>query len=162
LETGKEKVYKNEKHGNVTLLNGKDKSNVYILIDDFPTDDEKLNAYMLSHKEELISRKIRKFNERNWYEWGALRNFANIQKNMGKPCIYIYNMSRNKEIAFVDKVQYFGGNLLMLIPNKSIDLKKIIEYMNTDSFKNNYMYSGRFKIGHRQISNCLLDFTKFI
>ena len=41
----------------------------------------------------------------------------------------------------------------MLVPKKNIDLNKIKKYLNSNEFKNNYMYSGRFKIGHKQLSN---------
>ena len=157
IVNGKEAVYKNQEFGNVKVLNDKDKEEKYILINKFPTDNLKLNEYMLNNKETLISRKIKKFNENNWFEWGALRNYKTIQTNLGKECIYVYNLSRNKNIAFIDKVKLFGGKLIIMIPKKKINLKKIITYMNSDEFKNNYMYSGRFKIGHKQLSEALFS-----
>ena len=45
----------------------------------------------------------------------------------------------------------------MLLPKKDIDLNKVVDYLNSNEFKNNFMYSGRFKIGHRQISNSILN-----
>jgi hypothetical protein len=41
----------------------------------------------------------------------------------------------------------------MLKPKKICNLNNIVSYLNSDLFKNNFMFSGRFKIGHRQISN---------
>ena len=41
----------------------------------------------------------------------------------------------------------------MLKPKKTCNLHNIVSYMNSDTFKNNFMFSGRFKIGHRQICN---------
>jgi len=161
MVTGKEGVFKNERYGNIEMLNGKNKKNKYILLNEFPSKDEELNKYMRENKDTLIKRKIRKFDENNWYEWGALRNYNKIRENMGKECLYVYNLSRSKEICFIDKVQYFGGSLIMMIPKKSIDLKKICEYMNSDKFKKNYMYSGRFKIGHKQLCNCLFNLPEF-
>ncbi len=161
MVTGKEGVFKNERYGNIDMLNGKNKKNKYILLNEFPSKDEELNKYMRENKDTLIKRKIRKFDENNWYEWGALRNYNKIRENMGKECLYVYNLSRSKEICFIDKVQYFGGSLIMMIPKKSIDLKKICEYMNSDKFKENYMYSGRFKIGHKQLCNCLFNLPEF-
>ena len=159
--TGKEDVYKNDKLGNIEILNGKNKKDKYILIQEFPTDNIELNNYMINNKNELITRRIRKFTEKNWYEWGALRNFKTIQSNLGKDCIYIGTMTRSSEIAFVDKVQYFGGGHLIMIPKQNIDLKKMVNYINSDTFKNNYMYSGRFKIGHKQLNNSLLNFSNY-
>ena len=157
MVTGKESVFKNEEYGNITILSNKNTTNNYILLDKFPTDNDKLNKYMLAHKSELISRKIKKFTDKNWYEWGALRNYKTIKQHLGKECIYVNNMSRSKEICFKDKVQFFSGNLIIMIPTKKINLDKVVEFINSDQFKQNYMYSGRFKIGHKQLCNGLFD-----
>ena len=77
----------------------------------------------------------------------------NIENNIGKKCIYVSNLTRNKEVAFEGKVEYFGGALLMMIPKKEVDLKKIVKYLNSDTFKENYTFSKRFKIGHKQLCN---------
>ena len=158
MVTGRETVYKNEEFGNITLLNKKDQRDKYIFLDKFPSNNELLNVYMLTNKNTLINRKIKKFTEDDWFKWGAPRNQKNIENNMGKECIYVSNLTRSKEVAFVGKVEYFGGSLLMMIPKKKIDLKKIVEYLNSEKFKSNYMFSGRFKIGHKQLSNVLYNF----
>lgn len=153
LVTGKESVYKNKEHGNIEVLNGENKLDKYIFIEKFPSDNQKINTYLLSYKDELMSRKIKKFNEKNWFEWGAPRNIKTIKENIGKECIYIYNLTRHKNIAFKGKVKYFGGGLIILIPKKKMDIDNVISYLNSDDFKTNFIFSGRFKIGHRQISN---------
>tara|TARA_B100001758_G_scaffold244246_1_gene255309 strand:+ start:238 stop:1377 length:1140 start_codon:yes stop_codon:yes gene_type:complete len=155
MVTGKESVYKNDTFGNITLLNKKNVRDKYIFIHEFPTSNEELNKYMLDNKDILINRKIKKYTEQNWWLWGAPRNMKKIEKNIGKKCIYVSNLTRNKEIAFEGKVEYFGGALLMLLPKQEVDLKKIVEYLNSNTFKENYIFSGRFKIGHRQLSNSL-------
>jgi adenine-specific DNA-methyltransferase len=157
LVTGKESVYKNKEHGNIELLNGENKLDKYIFIEKFPCNNEKINKYLLNYKDELINRKIKKFNEKNWFEWGAPRNIKTIKENIGKECIYIYNLTRREKIAFKGNVKFFGGGLIILIPKKNIDLDKIISYLNSDDFKKNFMFSGRFKIGHRQISNSYIQ-----
>jgi adenine-specific DNA-methyltransferase len=146
-------VYKNEELGNIEVLNGENKVDKYINIDVFPSDNEDINNHLLENKKVLIERGIRKFNEKNWFEWGALRNIITIQSNVGKDCIYIYNLTRKQQVAFVGKVGYFGGGLIMLKPKKECDLKNIVSYINREEFKDNFVFSGRFKIGHRQISN---------
>lgn len=69
----------------------------------------------------------------------------------GKDCIYVYNLTRKKMVSFVGKVQYFGGGLIMLVPKGGCDLHKIVDYINSQPFKDNFTFSGRFKIGHRQL-----------
>ena len=155
MVTGKESVYKNDTFGNITLLNKKNVRDKYIFIHEFPTSNEELNKYMLENKDILINRKIKKYTEKNWWLWGAPRNQKNIENNIGKKCIYVSNLTRNKEVAFEGKVEYFGGSLLMMIPKKEFDLKKMVKYLNSDTFKENYTFSKRFKIGHRQLCNVL-------
>jgi len=152
IVSGKEEVYKN-KIGNIEVLNGEDKIDKYIYINEFPCEDENINKYLLSHKQILIERKIKKFNEKNWFEWGAPRNINTIINNLGKECIYIYNLTRKSKVSFIGNINYFGGGLIMLKPKKICNLNNIVSYLNSDLFKNNFMFSGRFKIGHRQISN---------
>jgi adenine-specific DNA-methyltransferase len=153
LVSGKEDVYKNEELGNIELLNGHNKVEKYIYIENYPCEDAKINEYLLQHKNELITRGIRKFTEKNWFEWGAPRNIGAINSNKTKDCIYIYNLTRKSDVSFLGKVSYFGGGLIMLKPKKMCDLNKIVAYINSNTFKANFMFSGRFKIGHRQICN---------
>jgi adenine-specific DNA-methyltransferase len=119
IVNGKEEVYKNAELGNITVLNGENKLEKYIYIEKYPCDDDSINTYLLKHKKELITRQIKKFNENNWFEWGAPRNITTIRENIGKECIYIYNLTRKEKVAFIDKVTYFGGGLIMLKPKDS-------------------------------------------
>lgn len=153
IVSGKEEVYKNQMLGNIEVLNGENKIEKYIYIENFPCSDERINKYLLENKKVLMERGMRKFNENNWFEWGAPRNISTINKNLGKDCIYIYNLTRKENISFLSKVSYFGGGLIMLIPKKKCNLNNIVEYINSNKFKDNFIFSGRFKIGHRQICN---------
>ena len=160
IVSGKEEVFKNNKLGNIEVLNGLDKLEKYIFIDKFPCENEEINNHMLKHKKELIGRKIRKFNDNNWFEWGALRNISVVNKHTGSDCIYISNLTRKDNVAFLGKISYFGGSLLMLKPKIKYDLdfmNRTVLYLNSDNFKSNFLYSGRFKIGHRQLSNSYLE-----
>lgn len=157
IVSGKDEVYKNNEFGNINVLNGINKIDKYIYYEKLPDNNIKLNEYMLSHKKILLERRIKSFNESNWFEWGAPRNIKIIEKNIGLECIYVYNLTRKDNIAFIGKINYFGGNLIMLKPKKKCDLSKIENYLNSDIFKNNFIFSGRFKIGHRQLSNSYID-----
>jgi adenine-specific DNA-methyltransferase len=156
LVSGKEDVYKNNELGNIEVLNGENKVDKYIYIEKYPCENEKINTLLLHHKKKLIERGIRKFNENNWFEWGAPRNITTINTHNGKECIYIYNLTRKLNVAFLGKVQYFGGSLIMLKPKKKCNLKQCISYINSNTFKDNFMFSGRFKIGHRSLSNSFI------
>lgn len=154
LVSGKEEVYKNQILGNIDVLNDENRIDKYIFIENFPTENIELNAYLLKNKEFLLSREIKKFTEKNWYAWGAPRNLSTMRDNMGKSCIYVNTLTRKEAVAFAGKVQYFGGGLLMLLPINNISaeqLKETVRYLNSSEFKTNFMFSGRFKIGQRQL-----------
>ena len=153
---GREKIYRNEEIGNLKLLSNEGVYTTYIYIDKFPCEDEKINNHLLENKEELINRRIKKFNEKNWFEWGAPRNIKKMEKYAGEKCIYVLPLTRTSNIAFIGEVGYFSG-LIMMRPIKGCDLQKVVNHLNSDCFKSNFMYSGRFKIGHRQISNSYIS-----
>jgi adenine-specific DNA-methyltransferase len=157
IVSGKEDVYKNAELGNMVVLNGENKLEKYICIDKYPCENQQINTYLLEYKQVLIERGIRKMTEKNWFEWGALRNIKRVEQYMGQECIYIYNITRREIVAFKGTVGYFGGGLLMLMPkNQGMCLTPIVNYLNSDYFKNNFMFSGRFKLGHRGLSNSFI------
>jgi adenine-specific DNA-methyltransferase len=156
LVSGKDEVYR-VSFGNMKVLNDKNKVDNYIYTETFPTKNTQIDSYLLANKEVLLERRIKKFTETNWFQWGAPRNIKAIEANLGKPCIYVRNMTRSQEVSFIDKVQNFGGSLLCLIPKKDMDLQKIIDILNSKDIQKDYMYSGRFKIGHKQVCNIILS-----
>lgn len=154
IVSGRDEIYR-VPFGNIDVLCDETQIDKYIFIDVFPSDNEEINNHLLSNKTELLERKIKKFSEKNWFEWGAPRNIKSIQKYWGEQCIYIKTMTRQKKVAFVGKVQYFGGSLICLVPKNKMtgsELERILEHFNSTQFQNNYIYAGRFKIGHKQIS----------
>ena len=151
LVSGREKVFKNSLLGNIEVLNSKGKKDLYILLKEFPTTNNAINAYLLKNKSTLMERQIRKFTKYNWFEWGALRNIKCMEEHKGKECVYIHTLTRSKKVAFKGEVGYFGGGILILLPKRKMSLDKIVNYLNSELFRSQFMYSGRFKIGHRTL-----------
>lgn len=52
-------------------------------------------------------------------------NGGRLEKYMDTECIYVSNLSRKEEIAFIGKIGYFGGNLLMMKPKSKYNLENI-------------------------------------
>jgi adenine-specific DNA-methyltransferase len=159
LVSGRDEIYR-VPFGNIDILSDKDKVEKFIFAETFPTNNTQIDTHLLEHKSKLLDRKIKKFSENNWFEWGAPRNISSIRTNYEKPCIYIRNITRNKEVAFMGKVQYFGGSLLCLIPKIEMaesDIQKIVIQINSAEFQKDYLYAGRFKIGHKQISTAIVS-----
>lgn len=165
MASGRDSIYKNEELGNIKIMVKENVFEKFILINKFPCKNEKINNYLLKNKDELICRKIKKYNETNWFEWGALRNVdkMKISSNEKNECIYVYNLTRNKNIAFKGKITYFGSQMLMLRPkNESIDIDKVINYLNSMEFKQNFVFCGRFKIGNGQLGKTFIPIQNLI
>ena len=156
LVSGKESIFKNAYLNNIEILNNQFKIDKYIYIKSYPCENKDINEYLLKNKDILINRQIKKFDENNWYQWGAPRNIGIMEKKNGNECIYVKNLTRNSIIAFGGKVMYFGGSLLMMIPKKKVNIENVITYLNSKQFTKNYIYSGRFKIGHNQLSKAYI------
>lgn len=144
MVSGKDEVFKNER-GNISVLVDENTYEKFVYVDK-PTE------YLLKYKDVLMERKIKKFDETNWFEWGAPRNKKTIEANKGKKCIYVKTITRNKTVAFEGVVDYFGGTLLCMIPKRDVDINKVIDRLNSEDFKKEFTFSGRFKIGQRQLS----------
>jgi adenine-specific DNA-methyltransferase len=155
LVSGRDEIYR-VPFGNIELLTDKNKIEKFIFTETFPTNNFQIDNHLQAHKADLLERKIRTFSEKNWFEWGAPRNISSVRKLWGKQCIYLKTITRQKEVAFLGKVQYFGGGLLCLVPKTEIELQKIIDYFNSPSFQKDYVFAGRFKIGHKQICSSYL------
>ena len=155
IVSGCESVFKNDTLGDRRVLNAHGGRDNYIIPSEFPGPDTAVNDHLLQHKERLLARRIRPFTEKNWFEWGALRNTRVMTDSAGKKCVYVRNMTRLPTIAFTDNVGLFGSGIIMMVPKDGacVSMDKTVEVINSDAFKENYMYSGRFRIGQHQLAN---------
>jgi len=157
LVSGNDRIFQNDILGNVSILLDKNITKKYIMINQFPTPDENINIYLLNNKKRLLERKICIFHEKNWFKW-CMRNIKQMKKYKDTPCIYISTITRHPEVAFKSSVTYFGSKLLVLIPkNNNVNLDKTVVYLNSQEFKQNFTYSGRFKIGNLQLSKHVIS-----
>ena len=154
--SGADKILKtNDQHVDKHTINILKKENCYETFYDPIDENEALTIpIFVKNKEELMNRKIKHFDSSNWWNFGLKRNESIIADNIDKPCIYIYNQTRNKKVSFIGKVQPFGGNLLCLIPkNENEDLSYYVNVFNSDEWKQLYVSdNNRFKISHKQLS----------
>ena len=145
MVSGKDEVFKH-KNGNIDILVDENRYEKFVFV-------EEPNEYLLKYKDVLMNRKIKKFDESNWFEWGAPRNKKNIESNKGKKCIYVKTITRSNKVAFEGTVDYFGGTLLCMIPKSDdVNIENVISFLNSEDFRKNFTFSGRFKIGQRQLS----------
>lgn len=114
--------------------------NQYLYLDSFNDVNEIppiTRDFILSKKKDLISRKIKKFNEMNWWKYGAIRNIELMRSD--KPRIYGLMKTRdNNPFWLGDPNTYFSGGVFALFPKKNVnvDLNQVVTYLNSIEFKN--------------------------
>jgi len=156
IVSGADGIYRSS-IGDTPILTDKDRVSTFILPRSWPTGSTAIDARLLEHKTVLLGRKIRRFDESNWWQWGALRNLEAVVAATGRPCLYVRMITRSTEVAFPGTVQLFGGGLLCLIPKATASADIIPKALAAISVaRADYLYAGRFKMGHKQVRQILL------
>ena len=156
LVTGCEVAFQDDALGNVELLVGNGEKKRYIMASG--PGDPLVDEVLSKHKDRLLARRIRRFDEHNWYEWGALRNIGMMRAREGQDCVYVSCLTRSDKPARLGKVGYFGAGLLCVVPKDGslLDLPALVDTVNGDSFRARYTRSGRFRMGQRQLAHVRL------
>lgn len=80
---------------------------------------------LIKHKQRLLARKIRRFDETNWWTWG--RAYAS---RIG-PRIYVNGKTRRERPFFVHSCEAYDGSVLALFPKVSgMDLDRAAQLLN--------------------------------
>ena len=158
IVSGADGVYRSS-IGDTAILTDKDRVGTFILPRTWPTGSTAIDARLLEHKAVLLGRKIRRFDESNWWQWGALRNLDAVTAAAAavKPCLYVRMMTRSTEVAFPGTVQLFGGGLLCLIPKPAAPTDILPKALAAiQAARADYVYAGRFKMGHKQVRQIII------
>lgn len=147
--SGLDKIYKNEDFGNedfvtsVTRKTGKTQKMVFV---DTPTD------YLLNYKNILINRKIKKFDENNWWEWGRKHHVSNKKR------IYVNTKTRNQSPFFINDCNNYDGSVLALFPhNQNLDIEILKNKLNkVNWFELGFVCDGRFLFSQKSLENTML------
>ncbi|MDR1425350.1 MAG: class I SAM-dependent methyltransferase [Azoarcus sp.] len=103
-------------------------------------------------KERLLARRVRKFDETNWWQWGRA-----YFKATG-PRIYVNNRTRNKHPFFTHACTTYDGSVLALFPKAELDITRAIDLFN-DAVpweELGFVVDGRFMFTQRSLATLLL------
>lgn len=70
----------------------------------------KTAAYLTAHKAQLLGRRIAKFDESNWWMYGAIRNKDAMLGEMKR--FFVYGKTRSQSPFFASKAQLFSGGII--------------------------------------------------
>lgn len=106
------------------------------------------------HKERLLARRVRHFDETNWWMWGRAYHDA-----PGRPRIYVNGRTRRKEPFFTHKCEAYDGSILALFPRvEGMDLQLAVKLLNSAVpwADLGFVVDGRFVFSQRTLQTVVL------
>lgn len=105
------------------------------------------------HKQALLKRGIKKFNDQNWWSWGRAVDFRE-----GAPRIYVNCKTRNPKPFFISKCDKWDGSVLALFPKNNIDLDLALNKLNSIDWNDlGFVTGGRFVFSQKSLKEALID-----
>lgn len=146
--SGADDVFANETRGctdmvcSTTARDGKTRRMIY----------NRLDSSLEPYKERLLRRKIRNFNDNNWWQWG--RKYCVREGDR----IYVNGKTRNEKPFFIsDKIAY-DGSVLALFPKSGVNLGQAEARLNNvDWEKLGFVCDGRLLFTQRSLQNAPVD-----
>lgn len=158
--SGADEIYADERNGNLdfvcseTAKTGRTRRMIWIGKNDAPP------SCLLAHKGRLISRRIRAFDESNWWHWGRGYPITDA------PRVYVNGKTRNNNPFFLHECMNFDGSVLAVFPhNQAIDLEAFRDALNTVEWDQlGFVCDGRFLFTQRSLENAPLpdSFRRFL
>lgn len=116
---------------------------------------------LAAHKAQLLARRIRPFDETNWWQWGRTCPVE------GGPRLYVNAKTRHPAPFFVHPARHFDASVLGLFPrHPSADLGVLAQALNTevDWEALGMRCDGRFLFSQRTLATCRLParFARFL
>ncbi len=154
--SGDDAVYTSEEHGNLefvcseTAKTGRLRRMIY---------NQPL-PHLEQFKERLLARRIRKFDESNWWEWGRGYHLADRLR------IYVNGRTRNPRPFFVHDCIHYDGSILAVFPNDpDADVYALCDALNAVDWADlGFVCDGRHLFTQRSLENAPLpaDFLQLL
>lgn len=151
--SGADNIYASVKHGNREFVcsetgrTGKTRTMIW----QAPGSTEPHPA-LYRHRSTLIRRRIRPFNESNWWQWG--RGYP----ESSSPRIYVNGKTRQARPFFIHDCPHFDGAILALFPkNPTANLVALCAALNeVDWAELGFVCDGRYLFTQRSLENAPL------
>ncbi|MGB4468520.1 MAG: class I SAM-dependent methyltransferase [Azovibrio sp.] len=122
------------------------------------------HPHLEAHKERLLARRVRYFDEENWWQWGR------AYPRNDRPRIYVNGRTRRPEPFFLHPSPHFDGSILALFPrNPDLSRRDLIQAVGmlnreVDWQELGFICDGRFLFTQRSLQTCLLPdaFSRFL
>lgn len=122
------------------------------------------HPHLEAFKDRLIQRRVRRFDENNWWHWGRAHPVND------RPRIYVNGKTRRAEPFFLHDSPHFDGSILALFPrNPHITRRELLQAAvmlnrEVDWHELGFVCDGRYLFTQRSLQNCLLPdrFSRFL
>lgn len=106
---------------------------------------------LFKFKDKLINRKIKNFNEDNWWQWGRGLYESNSDR------IYVNCKTRDNKPFFINENKYYDGSVLAIFPKYNLDLKKASDFLNDVDWNGlGFKVGGRLCFTQKSLENVYL------
>jgi adenine-specific DNA-methyltransferase len=112
-----------------------------------------VHPHLEAHKERLLARRVRLFDESNWWHWGRMHHVTEA------PRLYVNCKTRRPRPFFLHDCNDYDGAVLALFPRLlTMDLALAADMLNdqVDWAELGFVCDGRFLFTQRTLQNCLL------
>jgi adenine-specific DNA-methyltransferase len=122
------------------------------------------HPHLDQHKDELLGRRVRTFDENNWWQWGRAFPCNELAR------IYVNGRTRKSDPFFLHDCNNFDGSVLALFPkNQRLRRRDLIECAmmlnkEVDWQELGFVCDGRFIFTQRSLQTCLLPdkFSRYL
>lgn len=107
---------------------------------------------LIPHRDRLITRDIRPFNDENWWHWGRGYPLTDA------PRIYVNSITRAAKPFFLNDSKHFDGSLLAIFPHDPhADLEKLCDALNSVEWGAlGFVCDGRIRFSQRSLEHAPL------
>ncbi|MBC6497184.1 MAG: class I SAM-dependent methyltransferase [Alphaproteobacteria bacterium GM7ARS4] len=136
-------VFENERYGTTTMVcsrtatSGETRPMIY----------NTCHPCLKPHKDRLIRRKIKTFNDSNWWMWG--RNYHHRKGER----IYVNGKTRHSKPFFVSDIEAYDGSVMALFPKLDFDVSKAADALNKVDWRQlGFVCDGRALFTQRSLA----------
>ncbi|MGI9337856.1 MAG: Eco57I restriction-modification methylase domain-containing protein [Gammaproteobacteria bacterium] len=148
--SGMDSVFSSERFGNAdfvcshTRTTGKTRRMIF----------NAMHKSLLPHKGALIRRRIRRFGENDWWQWGRMHHISDA------PRVYVNAKTRRAAPFFTHPCRNYDGSVLALFPrDAAADVAQLAEVLNRVDWRDlGFVCGGRFIFSQRALSSVPLSF----
>jgi len=142
--SGADSIFTNSRHANVKMVCSATRSSgdlrkmIY----------NKRCRYLEQYKNALLQRRVRNFDESNWWQWG--RGYHHQQGER----VYVNCKTRNAKPFFVSEAEAYDGSMLALFPKNGLSASKLADTLNRTNWDElGFVCDGRLLFTQKSLEN---------